>query len=86
MEARQPHHASGTELDEQLQRRVREFAHSKGTTEENVLREAVEAYLAAHNDETAFDRLNRLGLIGCIEEAPADLSTNPAHMEGLGRE
>jgi hypothetical protein len=26
---------------------------------------------------------NRLGLVGCVE-GPADLSTNPAYMEGFG--
>ncbi|MDR3638072.1 MAG: hypothetical protein P4L84_29980 [Isosphaeraceae bacterium] len=40
-------------------------------------------------DETAFDAAERAGLIGCIEGAPrspTDLSTNPKHMEGFGRE
>ncbi len=39
-------------------------------------------------DETAFDVLDRAGLIGCVEGrdgSPTDLSTNPAHMEGFGR-
>ena len=38
--------------------------------------------------ETAFDVLDRAGLIGCVEGhegSPTDLSTNPAHMEGFGR-
>jgi len=38
---------------------------------------------------SAFDVLARAGLIGCIPGAsgtPADLSTNPAHMEGFGRD
>lgn len=40
-------------------------------------------------EETAFDLSSRAGLIGCIEGAPGsptDLSTNPQHMEGFGRE
>jgi len=40
-------------------------------------------------EETAFDVLNRTGLIGCLEGAPrspTDLSTNPRHMEGFGRD
>jgi hypothetical protein len=28
--------------------------------------------------------LVRLGLLGCIADAPADLSTNPQHMAGFG--
>jgi hypothetical protein len=39
--------------------------------------------------ETAFEVLSRAGLIGCIIGTPrssADLSTNPKHMEGFGRD
>jgi hypothetical protein len=38
---------------------------------------------------TAFDVADRAGLIGCIKGAPrspTDLSTNPKHMEGFGRD
>ena len=38
-------------------------------------------------EETAFDRLERAGLIGCLKGVPGtptDLSTNPKHMEGFG--
>jgi len=41
------------------------------------------------SEETAFDVASRAGLIGCIKGAPrspTDLSTNPKHMEGFGRE
>jgi putative addiction module CopG family antidote len=44
---------------------------------------------AADAGETAFDVASRAGLIGCIKGAPGsptDLSTNPKHMEGFGRE
>lgn len=40
-------------------------------------------------EETAFDVMNRAGLIGCLKGAsrsPSDLSTNPRHMEGFGLE
>lgn len=56
------------------------------------LRREVDAQLernGAHKraEETAFDVLNRAGLIGCLEGAPrspTDLGTNPRHMEGFG--
>ena len=38
-------------------------------------------------EETAFDRLERAGLIGCLNGTrgtATDLSTNPKHMEGFG--
>lgn len=42
--------------------------------------------LAAPGDEaTLYDVLNEAGLIGCIKDAPPDLSSNPAHMEGFGK-
>ena len=42
---------------------------------------------AAPAEETAFDRMKRAGLIGCLKGTPGtptDLSTNPKHMEGFG--
>ena len=39
-------------------------------------------------EETAFDVMERAGLIGCLKglpHSPTDLSTNPEHMEGFGR-
>ena len=35
-------------------------------------------------DESFYDRASRLGLIACVEGGPADLSTNPKYMEGIG--
>lgn len=35
-------------------------------------------------DESAYEALNRGGLIGCIETGPSDLSTNLEYMEGFG--
>jgi hypothetical protein len=38
------------------------------------------------NPERPFDALARLGLIGCIEGTPADLSTNKSYLDDLGRD
>jgi predicted DNA-binding antitoxin AbrB/MazE fold protein len=40
---------------------------------------------AKETDPTFFDLLDEAGLIGCIKDGPADLSTNPKHMEGFGK-
>jgi len=32
-----------------------------------------------------YDALNEDGLIGCVKNAPSDLSTNPQYMEGFGK-
>jgi hypothetical protein len=34
--------------------------------------------------ETVQAALLRLGLLGCVTDAPADLSANPKYMEGFG--
>ncbi len=35
---------------------------------------------------TLYDALQARGLIGCLTDAPPDLSTNPKYMEGFGRD
>lgn len=37
-------------------------------------------------EETALEAFERLGLVGCISDGPADLATNPKHMEGFGQD
>ena len=34
---------------------------------------------------TMYDALLEHGLIGCLKDAPPDLSTNPKYMEGFGQ-
>ncbi len=44
---------------------------------------------AENTEETAYDIARRAGLIGCLKgtpRSPTDLSTNPKHMEGFGRD
>ncbi len=36
--------------------------------------------------KSLFRALNERGLIGSLTDAPADLATNPEHMEGFGRD
>lgn len=36
------------------------------------------------NEETPFNKAQRLGLIGCIRGTPPDLSTNCAYLDGFG--
>ena len=39
---------------------------------------------SSSEEPTLFEVLDEVGLIGCVTGAPADLSTNPKHMEGFG--
>jgi predicted DNA-binding antitoxin AbrB/MazE fold protein len=34
--------------------------------------------------QTLYEIMDEAGLIGCIDDAPSDLSTNPKYMEGFG--
>lgn len=34
---------------------------------------------------TLYEILDEAGLIGCLEDGPPDLSTNPKYMEGFGK-
>jgi predicted DNA-binding antitoxin AbrB/MazE fold protein len=36
-------------------------------------------------EQTLYEMLDEAGLIGCIEDGPSDLSTNPKYMEGFGK-
>ena len=36
-------------------------------------------------EPTLYEILDAAGLVGCIDGLPADLSTNPEHMEGFGK-
>jgi hypothetical protein len=84
-------------IDPDVWRRIESYARTVGATPAEVIRKAFEEYQAAHDrarteeaaEATAFDVMDRAGLVGCIKGAsrsPADLSTNPIHMEGFGRE
>jgi len=43
------------------------------------------AAAAPSGEATLYDVLDEVGLIGCIKDAPPDLSSNPAHLEGFGK-
>lgn len=74
--------SNGLQLDDSLQRRIEEFAHAKDVSAEEIVREALEQYFA--NQETWEERAERLGLLGCVQGTPPDLSTNPKYFEGFG--
>jgi hypothetical protein len=37
-----------------------------------------------NGQESVYDAMVRLGLLGCLKGGPRDLSTNPKYMEGFG--
>jgi len=80
------------ELTEEQLRLLVELTSRTGRSPQDVLSDALRHYQPLGTNggepgarsETVYDVLERKGLIGCIKGGPADLSTNPTHMEGFG--
>jgi hypothetical protein len=75
-------------LTPEQQSQIAQVADSAGQPWEVVLNEALTTYSktlrGVATTETVYDKMVRLGLLGCVEDAPADLRTNPEYMEGYG--
>ena len=68
-----------------LHARLTSIARRKQTSQSDVLREALEAYVRLTSEQqpgSAYDLVS--DLLGSLE-GPADLSTNPRHLEDYGR-
>ena len=69
-----------------LTARLRSRSRAKGTTESELVREALENYLGHSGGErSAYELAEQAGIIGCLRGAPGDLSTNPRHLRGFGK-
>jgi hypothetical protein len=78
------------QLMNEQQETIRRLAAQTGKPEGEVLQMALDSFQqnASAGDgaiaETVHAAMLRLDLLGCVTDAPADLSTNPIHMEGFG--
>ena len=69
----------------ELRRRLKAAARRIGTRESDLVRTAVERQLAAEEDAlTAYEHAKKAELIGAVQGATRDLSTNPRHFDGFG--
>jgi len=69
-----------------LTARLRNRSRAKGTTESELVREALENYLGHSGGErSAYDLAEEAGIIGSARNAPRDLSTNPRYLKGFGK-
>jgi hypothetical protein len=69
-----------------LKRELEAEAREKGVRPSDIVRQALEEHLRSRTPRPSCrDLAERLGLIGAAKGLPADLSTNPGHMEGFGR-
>jgi len=73
-------------VSREIAQRLKERSHATGARESDVVRKALENYLPNNGKEqTAYDLAQKAGLIGCIRNAPKDLSTNKRHFKGFGK-
>lgn len=73
-------------IPERLTARLRSRSKAKGTTESDLVREALENYLGrSGNERSAFEMAEEAGIIGIAQNGPKDLSTNRRHLRGFGR-
>jgi hypothetical protein len=77
------------ELTREHQAALARLAMQSGKSWEQVLEEALASYQrdaekANGSAESVGKAMARLGLLGCLTDAPPDLSTNPRYMEGFG--
>lgn len=72
-------------LDHSLHQQLAALAQSRHQSEAEIVRTALAHYFQTETpQESCLDLASRLGLIGCLEGLPADLSTNPAYFDGFG--
>ena len=69
-----------------LTQRLRNRSRAKGTTESELVREALETFLGRPQEErSAYDLAEEAGIIGAAPNAAKDLSTNARHFKGFGK-
>lgn len=68
-----------------LRSEIRRRAKATRKKEAEIIREALEKeFETPAKGQTCYEVASKLGLIGLLKDAPADLSTNPKYMEGFG--
>jgi metal-responsive CopG/Arc/MetJ family transcriptional regulator len=73
-------------IEDALRKHLDLVAQSAGKTQSEVVRDALEEYVARNRPVTCYDLFKKAGAIGCYKDGPKDLSTNPKHMDDFGRE
>ena len=81
-------HRISVRIPKYLGDRLRQRSEVKGTPESELVRKALESYLAQPaSGQSAYEAAVEAGVVGCAKRTPGmprDLSTNPKHFEGFG--
>jgi metal-responsive CopG/Arc/MetJ family transcriptional regulator len=79
-------HRITVRVPQALTARLRSRSQAQGTTESELVRQALENYLEHSKEErSAYELAEEAGIIGPVRNAPKDLSTNPRHLKGFGK-
>jgi hypothetical protein len=75
-------------VEPSLKQELEAEAKAAGVSVADLAREAIREHLRRRKPqgESCYDLAKRAGLIGVFKGGPSDLSTNPEHMEGFGRD
>ena len=74
-------------VDPRLKQQLEAEAREKGVRPSDIVRQALEEHMQKQMPrESAYDLAKRIGILGVFKGGPSDLSTNPEHMEGFGRD
>ncbi len=74
-------------VDKRLKTELEAEARERGISPSEVVREALLEHLRRRTSrENCRELTDRLGILGSAKGLPSDLSTNPIHMEGFGRD
>lgn len=74
-------------VEPKLKTELEAEAREKGVSPSEIVRRALEEHLQPRTPrENCRQLADRLGILGSVPGLPSDLSTNPAHMEGFGRD
>lgn len=72
-------------LPDDLNARLEQIAKQRAAAKSDVVRDALEQYLAGKNNGARLSCLDLADDLAGTVEGPADLATNPKHMRGFGR-
>jgi len=74
-------------VDGRLKAALEDEAREKGVRPSEIVRQALEEHMKRRKPrQNCRELAERLGRLGCAKGLPTDLSTNPEHMEGFGRD
>jgi metal-responsive CopG/Arc/MetJ family transcriptional regulator len=74
-------------VDERLKQQLDDEAREKGVRPSDIVRQALEEHMRQRVPQpSCLDIARRIGILGIYKDTPHDLSTNPEHMEGFGRD